>query len=112
MDSTTAAEVAPSAEQPRLVRDLYDRGLHLQALAAANRTGPLTGWPNSVGRLLASQLGPPRLGGSHLLRACREAPHGTEARHFLLRRLESTHGPYAAWPRRLRFALPSLAARP
>jgi tetratricopeptide (TPR) repeat protein len=108
--TTAAAEVIPTADQLRLVRDLYDRGLHLQALAAADAIGPLAAWRGTAGRILAGrlagQLGAPRLGALHLLRAFREAPDDTEARYFLLRRLQSTQGPYVAWTRLLHFPLP------
>lgn len=112
MENTLAAvtEVAPGADQLRPIRDLYDRGLHLQALAAANKIGPLAAWRGTAGRILAGrlagQLGAPRLGGLQILRAYREAPDDTEARYFLIRRLQSTQGPFVAWTRLLRFALP------
>ncbi len=98
--STTAAiaEVVPTPDQLRPVRDLYDRGLHSQAYAAANEIGPLAAWRGTAGRILAgrlaSQLGASRLGALHLLRAFREAPDDTDARYFLLRRVQGTQGPF------------------
>jgi tetratricopeptide (TPR) repeat protein len=110
MNTTSAAEVVPTADQLRPIRDLYERGLHLQAHAAAEVIGPLAAWRGSAARLVASglagQLGAPRLGALHLLRAVREAPDDTEVRYFFLRRLQSTQGPYVTWTRLLRFALP------
>ena len=48
------------------IRDLYGRGLYIQALRAADRFGPLTDWSNTAARLLggrlALQLGAARLG--------------------------------------------------
>jgi tetratricopeptide (TPR) repeat protein len=83
------------------IRDLYARGLYLQALRAAERFGPLKEWSNTPARLLggrlAIQLGGARLGRWLHLRAYRDTPAHPEAIYYHARYRLEKFGPLAAW---------------
>ena len=88
------AELAP-------IRELYGRGLYVQALRAAERFGPLKEWTNTPARLLggrlAIQLGAARLGRWLHLRAYRETPAHPEAIYYHARYRLERFGPLGAW---------------
>ena len=83
------------------IRDLYGRGLYIQALRAADRFGPLTDWSNTAARLLggrlALQLGAARLGRWLHLRAYRDTPAHPEAIYYHARYRLEKFGPVSAW---------------
>lgn len=83
------------------IRDLYVRGLGLQAYAAAQRYGPLHTWTGTAARVLAGRLawvlGAPRLGTWLHVRAWRQDPDDPEARYYFARTRLERRGPLAAW---------------
>jgi tetratricopeptide (TPR) repeat protein len=91
----------PSAADLQEVRDLYCRGLYLQAYQRAQQIGPLAQWRGAAGRVLAGRLivnlGAWRLG--YLLHglAWREEPADPEARYYCGRFVLRRRGPWAAW---------------
>jgi tetratricopeptide (TPR) repeat protein len=93
--------ILPSAAELLEVRDLYCRGLYLQAYHRAQQIGPLAQWRGAAGRVLAGRLagnlGAWRLG--YLLHglAWREEPADPEARYYCARFVLSRRGPWAAW---------------
>src|SRR5436305_6534982 len=88
------AELAP-------IRELYARGMYVQALRVAERFGPLEQWTNTPARLLggrlAIQLGAARLGRWLHLRAYRDTPAHPEAIYYHARYRLERFGPLAAW---------------
>lgn len=80
------------------VRELYDRGLYLQAFEASQELGPLKSWHTPAARMLASRLaihlGAPRLSLWHRLKAWREAPHDPEVRYYYAWTILEYDGPY------------------
>jgi hypothetical protein len=76
----STADLAP-------IRDLYARGLYLQALKQAETLGFFKEWSNPAGRLLGGrlviQLGAPRLGRWLHLRVYRDMPTYHETTHRL-----------------------------
>ena len=88
------AELAP-------IRELYSRGLYLQALKQAEAFGPFKDWSNSAARLLGGrliiQLGAPRLGRWLHLRAYRDTPTYHEAIYYQARYRLERYGPLGAW---------------
>jgi len=93
MDIATA-DLAP-------IRELYARGLYVQALERAKAFGPFKEWSNAAARLLAGrlviQLGAPRLGRWLHLRAYRDTPTYHEAIYYHARYRLEKHGPYGCW---------------
>jgi tetratricopeptide (TPR) repeat protein len=91
--------LAPPALGP--VRELYLRGLCLQAYHAAESLGPIREWTGPDARVLAGRLvvhlGAPRLGAWMHLRAYRESPTHPEAAYYHARVLLDRRGPLAAW---------------
>ena len=89
-----SAELAP-------IRELYARGMYVQALRVAERFGPLAEWSNTPGRLLggrlAIQLGAARLGRWLHLRAYRDTPAHPEAIYYHARYRLERFGPLGAW---------------
>src|SRR5262245_35367638 len=83
------------------IRDLYGRGLYVQALRVAEQFGPLKDWENTAARLLggrlAIQLGGARLGRWLHLRAYRDTPSHPEAIYYHARYRLERLGPLAAW---------------
>lgn len=83
------------------IRELYARGLYLQALRVADTFGPLTDWENTPARLLggrlAIQLGAARLGRWLHLRAYRDTPAHPEAIYYHARYRLERFGPLGAW---------------
>lgn len=83
------------------IRELYARGMYVQALRAAETFGPLTDWTNTPARLLggrlAIQLGAARLGRWLHLRAYRDTPAHPEAIYYHARYRLERFGPLAAW---------------
>lgn len=89
-----SADLAP-------LRELYGRGMYLEAWRAAERFGPMQAWTNPAARLLggrlAIQLGGARLGRWLHLRAYRETPSHPEAIYYHARYRLERFGPYATW---------------
>jgi tetratricopeptide (TPR) repeat protein len=83
------------------IRELYARGLYIQALRVAERFGPLRAWSNTAARLmggrLAIQLGAARLGRWLHLRAYRDTPAHPEAIYYHARYRLERFGPLGAW---------------
>jgi cellulose synthase operon protein C len=83
------------------IRELYARGMYVQALRVAERFGPLKDWSNTPARLLggrlAIQLGAARLGRWLHLRAYRDTPAHPEAIYYHARYRLERFGPLAAW---------------
>jgi tetratricopeptide (TPR) repeat protein len=90
-----------SAADLKAVQDLYEAGLYLQAYERSRVCGPLRTWRGAEARImaarLAGQLGAPRLGLWHRLRAWREAPHHPEVCCFRGYTVLEWEGPYEAW---------------
>lgn len=90
----------PEADLDR-IRDLYTRGLCLQALAASEPFGPLREWDGTAARVLAGRLavnlGAPKLAAWLHLRAWRDDRADLEARYYYARAMLDRHGPLAAW---------------
>ncbi len=89
------------AEVLESVRNLYEAGLYLQAYERSRSCGPLRTWRGAEARImaarLASQLGAPRLGLWHRLRAWREAPRQPDVCCFRGYTVLEYGGPYEAW---------------
>lgn len=83
------------------IRELYGKGLYLQAWKHAEALGPVREWTNPAARLLGGrlviQLGAPRLGHWLHLRAFRDNPTYHEAIYYHARYRFEKHGPLAAW---------------
>ncbi len=83
------------------VRDLYDRGLYLQAYQAGSAWGALADWPMVDGRILAgrlaSHLGAARLANWLMRCTWKAAPDHAEARYYHAYSLWRRRGPYRAW---------------
>jgi len=90
----STADLAP-------IRELYARGMYVQALRAAEQFGPLPEWSNTPARLfggrLAIQLGAARLGRWLHLRAYRDTPAHPEAIYYHARYRLERFGPLGAW---------------
>lgn len=88
------AELAP-------IRELYARGLYMQALKRAEAFGPFVQWSNTAARLMGGrlviQLGAPRLGRWLHLRAYRDTPTHHEAIYYHARHRLERFGPLGAW---------------
>lgn len=89
------------AEVLESVRSLYEAGLYLQAYERSRAGGPLRAWRGAEARImaarLASQLGAPRMGLWHRLRAWREAPQHPDVCCFRGYTVLEYSGPYEAW---------------
>ncbi len=83
------------------IRELYVRGMYVQALRVAERFGPVHEWSNTAARLLggrlAIQLGGARLGRWLHLRAYRDTPAHPEAIYYHARYRLERFGPLGAW---------------
>lgn len=83
------------------IRDLYSRGMYMQAFHLAERFGPLATWTNTPARLLggrlAIQLGSAKLGRHLHLKAYRNTPTHPEAIYYHARYRLEKFGPHAAW---------------
>jgi tetratricopeptide (TPR) repeat protein len=83
------------------IRELYARGLYLQALKQAEAFGPFKEWSNTAARLMGGrlviQLGAPRLGRWLHLRAFRDTPTHHEAIYYHARYRLERYGPFATW---------------
>ncbi|HKB06190.1 MAG TPA: hypothetical protein VKD90_28600 [Gemmataceae bacterium] len=92
-------EIPPAELAP--IRELYARGLYVQALRVAEQFGPLRDWSNTPARLLggrlAIQVGAARLGRWLHLRAYRDTPTHPEAIYYHARYRLERFGPAAAW---------------
>ncbi len=88
------AELAP-------IRDLYTRGLYIQALRIAEQFGPFAEWSTTPARLLggrlAIQLGAARPGRWMHLRAYRETSAHPEAIYYHARYRLEKFGPLGCW---------------
>ncbi|MCE9668396.1 C39 family peptidase [Myxococcus stipitatus] len=91
---------SPSPELLASVRDLYDRGLYLQAFQLTEGGVPLERWTGSRARVLAARLlhhlGAPRAARLQWTRAYRESPRDPEVRYYYAQLLEQRRGPLAA----------------
>lgn len=91
----------PQASDLDAIRDLYARGLFLQAYHRAVALAPLQDWRGPAARVLAGRLamnlGAPRLAMGHFLLARREDPADPEAAYYYARTLLDRKGPLAAW---------------
>ena len=89
-----SADLAP-------IRELYARGLYLQAMKRAEAFGPFKDWSNTPARLLGGrlviQLGAPRLGRWLHLCAYRDTPTHHEAIYYHARYRLERFGPLNAW---------------
>jgi tetratricopeptide (TPR) repeat protein len=89
-----SAELAP-------IREMYARGLYLQAFQRAELLGPFKDWSNTAARLLGGrlviQLGAPRFGRWLHLRAFRDTPTHHEGIYYHARYRLERFGPLAAW---------------
>jgi len=85
----------------RALRELYDRGLYVQAWRQAEALGPMQSWTGTAARLLAGRLagnlGAPRLARALHYRAWKEDPHYPEAAYYQAREIIARRGPLAAW---------------
>lgn len=97
---------APVVEEPtsallQEVRQLLSRGWYLRAYRLAVQAGPLHRWRGAAARVLAGrlamQLGAPRLGFWHHLRAWREEPDHAEAAYYYARALLERQGLLRTW---------------
>jgi tetratricopeptide (TPR) repeat protein len=92
-------EIAPR-ELDR-VRELYQRGLCLQAYHLAQALGPLREWTTTDARILAGRLavnlGAPRLAAWHHMLAWRKDPEHFEACYYYAQTLLYRRGPLASW---------------
>lgn len=92
-------EIAP--EDLRRVRDLYDRGLYLQAWTEAEKLGPLRQWRGTSARVLAGRLagnlGAQRLGRVLHFRAWRDDRSNLEALYSYAYALLDRRGPLDSW---------------
>ncbi len=97
-ESTSGDRSATALER---VQAHYDRGRFLDAFEASREIGPLEEWYGPDERVLAGrlchQLGAPRRGYAHHLRAFREAPGHSRASTYYLEVLLRRRGPLAAW---------------
>src|SRR5690242_3619449 len=93
--------IAPAPADLAEVRDLYLRGLCLQAYERAKVIGPLHRWRGAEARVLAGRLamnlGAPRQGSWHHVHAFREDPADPEAGYYYARVLLERRGPLRAW---------------
>lgn len=82
------------------VKDLYDRGLYVQAWRASQIAGPLADWEGVEPRLLAGRLayniGAPRIAQALHMRAWRDDHDDPNALYFYARVIAERHGPLAA----------------
>lgn len=92
---------ARELEQLDTLRELYERGLCLQALQAAEEVAPLREWTTVPGRVmagrLAANLGAPRLCSWLQAQAYRSDRTHPEAIYFYARGLMDRKGPLRAW---------------
>lgn len=83
------------------IRELYGRGMYVQAYRLSEKFGPLQEWTNTAARLLggrlAIQLGGARLGRWLHLRAYRDTPSHPEAIYYHARYRLEKFGPLSAW---------------
>jgi cellulose synthase operon protein C len=83
------------------IRELYNRGLYLQAYEATRLIAPLAEWEGTVARLiggrLAGMLGAPELARRMHLRAWRDDRTHPGAIYYYTRALWDRRGPWRAW---------------
>ena len=83
------------------VQSLYDQGLYLQAYRIAEQRGPLASWKTTDERVLAGRLcynlGGPRLGYAHHLRAWRQDPGHIDATYYYARVMLGRLGGLPTW---------------
>ncbi|MGO8689268.1 MAG: tetratricopeptide repeat protein [Thermoguttaceae bacterium] len=92
-------EISP--ERLTGIRDLYHRGLFLQAFRVAQEVGPLGTWQGPEAMLMAGRLAG-QVGGGVLSqwlirRAWQQAPGHEQARYYYAFYVARARGPYAAW---------------
>jgi tetratricopeptide (TPR) repeat protein len=90
-----------NSERVQKTRDLYERGLYLQAYTAGQVWGPLQDWPGTRARVLATRLannlGSPRLALWLARCAYRSDPTDPEAKYFYALGLYRFRGILGAW---------------
>lgn len=82
------------------IRELYDRGLFLQAYDASTALGSLNAWDGPAGVLagrLAGHLGASRLATALIMKAWRSTPTDAEAAYYYTYALRRRQGPWRAW---------------
>src|SRR5260370_39816484 len=88
-----------SKDLERIIK-IYDKGLYLQAYQQAEKNGPLSRWTGTRARILAGRLagnlGGPRLGECHFIRAWRQDRTDPEASWFFGRYVLDSLGPWKA----------------
>jgi tetratricopeptide (TPR) repeat protein len=91
--------ISPTQLQP--IKELYNRGLYLQAYDAATRLAPLNEWEGTEALLLAGRmagmLGAPKLMRRLHLKAWREDRAHPEAIYYYARAILDWRGPWRAW---------------
>jgi tetratricopeptide (TPR) repeat protein len=97
----TEPEAVLAPEQLASVLDLYEQGLYLQAYELGRSIAPLKAWGNTEARILAGRmagnLGGPKLGDWHFVRAYRRAPDHPETCWYFANYLANRRGPLFAW---------------
>jgi tetratricopeptide (TPR) repeat protein len=92
---------SPSADHLQELRDLYERGLCLQAFKAGQEFGDLITWQPTEARILAGRLamnlGAGQLGTRLHLRAYRHDRQSHRARYYFALALFELRGPLATW---------------
>src|SRR4051794_6940278 len=102
MPATLAAGLAPvPAAVLEEIRELYERGLYLQAYARGRPLGPLEQWAGTDARVMAGRLAM-QLGGDRLARrlhlsAWRHDRRHPEACYYRAAALLQRRGPLPAW---------------
>ncbi|HMX26129.1 MAG TPA: hypothetical protein PKC13_11040, partial [Blastocatellia bacterium] len=91
--------ISPAQIQP--IKELYNRGLYLQAYEAALQLAPLEQWEGTDALLiagrLAGMLGAPKLARRFHLKAWREDRAHAEAIYYYARAVWEWRGPWRAW---------------
>src|SRR5579864_8079394 len=90
--------VKVSSKELERITKIYDKGLYLQAYQQAEKIGPLRHWTGTRARILAGRLagnlGGPRLGEWHFIRAWRGDRNDPEASWFYGRYVLDADGPF------------------
>lgn len=90
-----------STTQLQPIKELYNRGIYLQAYEAATQLAPLNEWEGTEALLLAGRmagmLGAPKLMRRLHLRAWREDRAHPEATYYYARAILDWRGPWRAW---------------
>jgi cellulose synthase operon protein C len=91
----------PSADDLSRIKELYERGLCLQAYELARQFGDLSGWPGTEARILAGRLamnlGAADLGRRLHMRAYHRDPSAPLARYYFALTVFQMRGPLETW---------------